>query len=70
MGFIELGSGHVVHGSQLPDLNPDGSIEVLVFNEAFGVWQTLIAKSVDLDGDIVDSVNEHFWSLVDDQSKT
>ena len=54
MGFVTLGSGHVIHTSQLPNLNPPGSIEVAVFNEETGGWDIIVEKTLDPDiSDIV-----------------
>lgn len=61
MGFITLGSGHTIHASLLPVLNPPGSIEVVVFNEATGDWEVIVPK--DCPCEVVDLVNENFWRL-------
>jgi hypothetical protein len=51
MGFITLGSGHVVHASLLPNLNPPGSIEAWGWDSSTGEWYCLVPsqKSVSAD---------------------
>jgi len=64
MGFITLDSGHVVHASCLPPLNPHGGIEIVWIDPETGKIHTLVEKTVDLDGEVVDLVDEHFWDLI------